>query len=56
MKFVLKKKSYLACHYIDNDITLKARRDMSLSERVYKVGSIFLQNGDIHVTVKTKSS
>ena len=24
----------------------KARRDMNLSECVYKVGSIFLQNGD----------
>ena len=26
-------------------------QDMKLSERVYKVGSIFLQNGDYEVTV-----
>ena len=29
----------------------KARRDMNLSENVYKVGSIFIQNGDFYVTV-----
>ena len=34
-----------------NNIYPKARRDMNLGERVYKVGSIFLQNGDFDVTV-----
>ena len=29
----------------------KAGRDMNLSESAYKVGSIFLQNGDFDVTV-----
>ena len=29
----------------------KVRRDMKLSERVYKVGSIFQQNFDFDVTV-----
>ena len=30
---------------------IKAHRDMNLSERFYKVGAIFLQNGDYDVTV-----
>ena len=39
------------CEKIENETSTKARRDMNLSERVYKVSSIFLQNGDLDVTV-----
>ena len=35
-------------------ILSKARRYMKLSERFYKVDSIFLQNGDYDVTVRMK--
>ena len=34
-----------------NLVLIKAHRDMNLSERFYKVGEIFLQNGDYDVTV-----
>ena len=39
------------CEKIENETSTKARRDMNLSERVYKVSSIFLQKGDLDVTV-----
>ena len=35
-----------------NEVASKARRGMNLSECFYKVGSIFIQNGDFDVTVE----
>ena len=37
--------------FLKKHVKIKARRDMKLSERFYKVGSIFQQNGDFDVTV-----